>query len=225
MKSNKNFFAFFFSIVTIGLILTALPVVAQSNVVRDASREFTALELHDQAMMLAATAWDKMENQKLEVLQEAIILLNQAIEKDATFASAYTNRGTFYLHIGDFDLALANYDQSIAIQPTAVAYKNKAHAFELQGQLATALENYEKALSSFGISTETFVNATSDINTLKDALTDPELAGKDLLYTPGVVLTIEKVYVLRRQLGFPIDSELSLPEHLQQNEENEGGNL
>ncbi len=218
MAHNKPLFASLagiaFVLALLGYALFAAPNGEDSPVASASSsgREATALELHDQAMELAATAWHKAENEKAELLRQAIDLLTEAIEKEPDFASAYTNRGSFYHSIGEPELALADFERAISIRPAAIAYKNKAHVLESQGRLEAALESYEWALSSFGISTETFVSAASNMQDTRAALRDHKRAGADILYTPSVVSTIEEVLELRSRLGRPINGELAAPE-------------
>jgi tetratricopeptide (TPR) repeat protein len=241
MRPNQTYLTLIVSLMSLLLVVTVIPMVAQSDdgtlytpFLSDtqassgndskeaAAQEQTALDLHDQAMILAATAWDKPEVEKAEILRRAIDLLTLVINKDPSFVSAYVNRGTFYRNVGEIDLALADYDRSISIKPTAGAYRNKASLLQSQGQLKAALDHYEQALSSFRISTETFVDAARDLENLRAAQHD-ERAATDLLYTSSVVSTIECVVALRTQLGRPLTQELSLPAHLRQKEDPASG--
>jgi tetratricopeptide (TPR) repeat protein len=229
MKRNQPIAVLFVgTLIVLGALIVALvaaqngeealytPVISTGQGATQSDRTQTTVDLHTQAMILAEpvvlneTGYRNPDVQQAEVLRQAIELLTQAIEQQPDFASAYINRGNLYDYLGEVELALADYDLAISFGTAAVAYQNKRNLLESLGQLEAALEHYELALRSFGISTETFVDAASNIDAF--LFTAKKRVSTDLLYTPGVVSTIEKVLSLRMQLERPLDMPLQSAE-------------
>ena len=89
-------------------------------------------------------AGELLDQQKWE---EAIAELDQAIELDPDFASAFVNRGNAYFGLEQYEQAIADYDKAIALDPaSAYAYANRGSAYAAVGKRAQAKADYEKAL-------------------------------------------------------------------------------
>lgn len=79
--------------------------------------------------------------------QEAILLLDLAIEQEPENAQAYLRRGDAYLQLDDSEQALSNYDQATTIDPNlAEAYNAKGLLYFDRGEMQPALDNFAKAI-------------------------------------------------------------------------------
>ncbi len=75
--------------------------------------------------------------------QEAIRAMNQAIALDSTNAEAFVNRGTIYYYQQMYDSA----DQDI--KRALMLNSKEANAYNLQGLVATEMDNFSQALDAF----------------------------------------------------------------------------
>ncbi|MEO7134024.1 MAG: tetratricopeptide repeat protein [Vicinamibacterales bacterium] len=76
---------------------------------------------------------------------EAIAQANKVSALDPRDASNYGASGDGYIELGDYDRAFAAYDRMGQLQPGPPAYARVAHALELRGDLAGALEYMRRA--------------------------------------------------------------------------------
>lgn len=75
--------------------------------------------------------------------QDAIELLNLAIEKDPKYIDAYYNRGVLYFTLKNYQQAITNFSKVIELNPKhAEAYFNRGHMYE-------RLNNYPQAISDY----------------------------------------------------------------------------
>lgn len=77
--------------------------------------------------------------------REAIAQANKVSALDPRDASNYGAIGDGYIELGDYDRAFAAYDRMGQLQPGPPAYARVAHALELRGDLAGALEYMRRA--------------------------------------------------------------------------------
>ena len=97
------------------------------------------------------------DNPELYVLQEVILdALGQpqeaqtsqeiALQKFESEDLYYASRASVYMTIGDFENSLADAETAIKINPdSAIGYLYKAQAYQYQGKIPMAIENYNKA--------------------------------------------------------------------------------
>ena len=82
--------------------------------------------------------------------QEAIALLDKAIQIVPDFATAYSNRGVVKLALDDHDGALIDFNKAIAYKPeSANAYSNRATIWSYQAETEADKGNSKKALTLF----------------------------------------------------------------------------
>ena len=77
--------------------------------------------------------------------REAIAQANKVSALDPRDASNYGAIGDGYIELGDYERAFAAYDRMGQLQPGPPAYARVAHALELRGDLAGALEYMRRA--------------------------------------------------------------------------------
>ncbi|GAB4123732.1 MAG: hypothetical protein OHK0045_03650 [Raineya sp.] len=85
-----------------------------------------------------------MQEQKFE---EAILLLNKAIDKNAKNADAFNARGVALFELGKYNDALLDYQQAIELSPANYKpYFNRAELYRALKQWDEALKDYQKAI-------------------------------------------------------------------------------
>ena len=96
---------------------------------------------------------------ELERFDEAIDLLNQAVNLKPHLAVLYNNRGSVFLRQGQFDRALQDLNRAITMSPDyATAYYNRGRLFAKQGRDAQAVAEYTIAIGKDSQLIEAFVN-------------------------------------------------------------------
>lgn len=94
----------------------------------------------------------KLNNQAMKLIQsgnhqEAITLLNQAVNLNPGQIEAYLNRGFAYSELNSHASAIANYDKAIELAPNnAEAYYYRADEYLKAGNAPRALVDYNKAI-------------------------------------------------------------------------------
>ena len=78
--------------------------------------------------------------------EEAIAKLNEAIQIDSKYPSAYLNLGLLYILLGDNENAIANYKKAVEVRPSAKAYHGLASAYGYAKQHQKAIETSLKSL-------------------------------------------------------------------------------
>lgn len=79
--------------------------------------------------------------------QDAVQLISQAIEIDASRPAFYSNRGNALLALMQFDAAIESYDNAIIIKPDfADAYFNRGNALQEVKRFEAAAESYDHAI-------------------------------------------------------------------------------
>ncbi len=148
---------------------------------------------------------------KGQFYQSAVEYFTRAIEADAEYADPYIGRSGAYSSLGESDLYFADTKQALEIGPSGVAYMNMAVAHKRRGQPEAALENYEKALSGFGMSDRELVRlvAYKKQHNIADFRRNRRVS--DTLDFPYVANLLNEVIDLRTQLGQPLDGELAKP--------------
>jgi tetratricopeptide (TPR) repeat protein len=79
-------------------------------------------------------------------LDQAIEALNNAIEKDKTYAYAYFNRGRAYSLLNDYDRAQADFTKSIQLKNMARAYFERGVIFTIKGMIREAIDDFSNAI-------------------------------------------------------------------------------
>ncbi|MCS7265444.1 MAG: tetratricopeptide repeat protein [Armatimonadetes bacterium] len=132
-----------------GRILTKmgleLTLSLKEAIARDPTQSFDAFV----AFSKAANAWDAEERPEGDV-EEAIRLLQKAIEIDPEFYKAWVNLGLAWERKGDFQKAKFCYEQSIRCQPFwfSLAHYNLAGLYLRQGDLSSALAQCDAAIKA-----------------------------------------------------------------------------
>jgi predicted O-linked N-acetylglucosamine transferase (SPINDLY family) len=100
--------------------------------------------------------------------------ISRAIEVNANFPSAYSNRGMALKELKRFDDALASYDKAIALKPDyADALYNRGNTLKELKRLDDALASYDKAIAHNPERAEAFYNrgiVLQEVKRLDDAL-------------------------------------------------------
>jgi len=78
--------------------------------------------------------------------QQAIGLLNMAIEKDKNFAEAYYRLGLVYFSMKQYPTAIQNFEKGLSL--TSDARKKKVYFYDL-GESYLSIGDYDKSISSF----------------------------------------------------------------------------
>ncbi|GEP94566.1 hypothetical protein CCY01nite_08260 [Chitinophaga cymbidii] len=83
--------------------------------------------------------------------QEAILLLDKAIEKDSKYVGAYINRGADKSALGDYTGAIHDYQKALSIDPdNTLALFNTGNDYKRQEDYRTSIKYYNKAFDSKG---------------------------------------------------------------------------
>lgn len=103
---------------------------------------------------------------KTNQLEQAILLLNKAIERDNTFSPFYNNRGLLYYKLVRNDEALADYEKAIQLDSTHfVYYANLALVLFDMNEVNRACEAVRKAQSlGFDLSNERYLEKMTSNN-------------------------------------------------------------
>jgi len=88
-----------------------------------------------------------LEFNEQEAAEEALIIINKALEIDPDSAGAYYLMGYAYEISQNYTEAFTAYNTSIDLDPSARAYSGRAHANDLFGLLEEARNDYEAALA------------------------------------------------------------------------------
>lgn len=100
-----------------------------------------------QAMLLANEAYELIRTEKYKM---ACDILKKALGVCPTLASAHTNLGLALTQLGENDAAISHLRQAIAIDPNrSAAWINLATAFQLSGELKSALVTYSEYSNRF----------------------------------------------------------------------------
>ena len=72
---------------------------------------------------------------------------DKAIELDAEFAEAYSNRGSVYERSGNYQRALADYGKAIELKPQSIeAYYNRGVVYQRSGNHQQAIKDYDSVI-------------------------------------------------------------------------------
>lgn len=87
------------------------------------------------------------KKKRAEEYEEAIALLDRAVELAPEYAPAYHELGNCYQLTTRFDPALENYDKSLELDPElGTAYRNRGNAYKKLGEFEKATEDYTEAI-------------------------------------------------------------------------------
>jgi tetratricopeptide (TPR) repeat protein len=115
---------------------------------KKATRGLSAVELNNKALALWNYGF-------FRDVSKAIEYLDQAIQADPDYGSAYNSLGLAHYSKGDYDLAIDNYEKAIdlnlkqlgpAHQNVAAAYNNLGLAYNSKGDHDEAIDYYNRAL-------------------------------------------------------------------------------
>lgn len=83
--------------------------------------------------------------------KEAIVIMNEVLERDDEFVPAYLNRGAYKSALGDEKGAVMDYKQAIKLEPDkTLAIVNLGNAYNRQEKYTKAIYYYNKAFESKG---------------------------------------------------------------------------
>jgi len=101
--------------------------------------------------------------------EQALQLLNRALEINPEFTDAYNDRGNLYQDRGELDRALADYDRAIAVNPRfSTVYSNRGNALAKLGKYDEAIADYSRALELGGDFFDAYNGRGSAYTRLKD---------------------------------------------------------
>lgn len=104
---------------------------------------------------------------------EALTLIDRAIEIRPDYADAYNNRGNVLQGLNRFSEALVSYDRSISLKPdSASAHNNRGNALRKLDRFSEALSAYQKAIELKPDYAEAFCNmgcTLADLGQVEDA--------------------------------------------------------
>lgn len=182
----------------------------------------TAQEIHELGLAQLKNGFEGSEEQQQRALNLAVEYFNAALEKDPEYFDSYAARATAYSSLGETGKAVESYERALSIKPSATVQRNLGVVQERLGNYKAALKHYEMAVSTYGFSTEEFVEIISGEGGIEAA--SAEVNGVTLLNVSEVADSLEKVAELRRQLNEPMDGELTAPESSDEDErvEDEG---
>ncbi|PKQ70015.1 tetratricopeptide repeat protein [Raineya orbicola] len=126
----------------------------------------TSKELTEEARLL-------LQKQRYE---EAILLLNKAIDKNSKNADAFNARGVALFELGKYNDARLDYEQAIRLDSSDYKpFYNLAELYRVQKKYTEALQNYNKAIQRNAEVADLYVNRGVSYYNLQDttqALTD-----------------------------------------------------
>lgn len=118
-------------------VVANIPKVAQKAAVKPSAAE-------GNWQQQAADLW---QNGRYQDPQQALTLLNKAIDADADATVAYNNRGLAHRQLGQFDAALKDFTQAVRLNDNyAEAYSNRGMTYYDKGSYALAIAEFEKAI-------------------------------------------------------------------------------
>jgi tetratricopeptide (TPR) repeat protein len=80
--------------------------------------------------------------------QQAVALLQKAIQEDPGFAEAYNNRGNAYRDMKDYARAMQDYNKALSLDPELEqTYNNRGNIYYDQRNYQMAVRDYNTALS------------------------------------------------------------------------------
>ena len=126
--------------------------------------------------------------------EDAIILLNKAINLEPNRSEAYNNRGLAYYGNGDIEKAISDYRKSMEIDPNYIsAMVNMGNALSKQKKYSEALKYYQEALrkddGKFGyIIKIDIARVLMQTGKYDDAMKEIDLAQKKEPYSPYIFL-------------------------------------
>lgn len=113
---------------------------------------------------------------QMQKYEEAILLLNKAIDKNSKNAEAFNARGVALFELGKFKDALLDYEQAIRLDSSNYKpFYNRAEVFRVQKKYAEAIQDYNKAVQKNAQIADLYVNRGVCYYNLQDttqALTD-----------------------------------------------------
>lgn len=105
--------------------------------------------------------------------EQALTLIDRAIEIRPDYADAYNNRGNVLQALNRFEDALTSYDRSITLKPdSASAHNNRGNTLRKLDRVPEALAAYQKAIAIKPDYAEAYCNmgcALADLNEVDDA--------------------------------------------------------
>ena len=110
--------------------------------------------------------------------QQAVELIDKAIEINPNVAATYSNRGNALKELKQLDAAVASYDKAIALNPNYVeAHTNRGIALQELNQPGAAIASYDKAIALNPNYAEAHFNLGVALQELKQL--DAAVAGYD----------------------------------------------
>ena len=110
------------------------------------ARATTDAQVSDTTVVLLESYYEKKEEGSVN---EALSLINQAIEVDPNLATAYVERGNLYHYqLGDLDAALSDLTRAIELEPDlAGAYDHRGQVYRAQGNNEAAMADWDKCIA------------------------------------------------------------------------------
>lgn len=88
-----------------------------------------------------------VEETRSEQYEQAIEDFTQAIDLDAGFATAYSNRCLVYIQLGDYEKAVEDCTSAVQINPNKEAYLNRGLAYYRLGKYQAAISDYQEVIA------------------------------------------------------------------------------
>lgn len=115
---------------------------------------------------LTQEARNLLQKQKYE---EAILLLNKAIDKNAKNAEAFNARGVALFELGKYNDARLDYEQAIRLDSSNYKpYYNLAELYRVQKKYGEALQHYHKAIQRNAEVADLYLNRGVSYYNLQD---------------------------------------------------------